>query len=152
MTDSSTGGSRFDPRFNPVFQPGYDPSLDARMPVVPDHPPDFLDSPAVAPASTGEPELPFATADAVDELPIVRRVDPYLIGLWALSVAFVGLGLITVRIIADTINRLNTTGGGVSFDYNLVLVYTIAAPLLVFLGLATATGTLFLLAARRRPR
>ena len=47
-------------------------------------------------------------------------------------------------------DRLNTTAGTTAFDYNLVLVYTIAAPLLVILGLATATATLFLLASRRR--
>lgn len=81
-------------------------------------------------------------------VPLPRRFDPYLVALWALSLAFIAAGLLVLRYIADRMERLSATGS--AFDYNLVLVYTIAAPLLVVLGLATATATLFLLAARRR--
>ena len=150
MTDITSGG-RFDPRFNPAFQPGYDPSVHAR--------------PSAEPERTGVPELvehPIPVVDAEpspsrtvhndprEDQPVSRRFDPYLVGLWALSLVFVGVGLLTVRYIADRMDRLNTTAGTTAFDYNLVLVYTIAAPLLVILGLATATATLFLLASRRR--
>lgn len=150
MTDITSGG-RFDPRFNPAFQPGYDPSVHAR--------------PSAEPERTGVPELvehPIAVVelepapsravhnDPREDQPVSRRFDPYLVGLWALSLVFVGVGLLTVRYIADRMDRLNTTAGTTAFDYNLVLVYTIAAPLLVILGLATATATLFLLASRRR--
>jgi hypothetical protein len=167
MTDSPTGG-RFDPRFNPAFQPGYDPSV--REPSVRDS--NVQDSnaqpqpPSVA-NRTSAPELiehPLSQDPAgsvtVDEWPlavggipgqqprIARRFDPYLSSLLALSVAFVSAGVLAIFLIADRMDRLS--GSGTAFDYNLVLVYTIAAPLLVVLGLATATATLFLLASRRR--
>ncbi|MHC5797763.1 hypothetical protein ACVXZ4_16560 [Lacisediminihabitans sp. FW035] len=151
MTDTSTGGG-FDPRFNPAFQPGYDPSVHARPPVVPDRAPapELIEHP-LSPEST--PAIPAATPTAgvagdPAESATPRRFDPYLASLWALSVVFVAAGLLVLRYIADRMDRLSATGS--AFDYNLVLVYTIAAPLLVVLGLATATGTLFLLAARRR--
>ncbi|MFM9919086.1 hypothetical protein [Lacisediminihabitans sp. H27-G8] len=151
MTDTSTGG-RFDPRFNPAFQPGYDPAVHESPPVVAERAPvpELVEHPlppvAAAPVSGAMPaQLPDEAT-----VPLARRFDPYLAALWALSVAFVAAGLLTVRYIADRMDRLNTTGGGSAFDYNLVLVYTIAAPLLVILGLATATATLFVLASRRR--
>ena len=151
MTDTSTGG-RFDPRFNPAFQPGYDPSVHARPPASPDRPPELIERP-LPPVSVSVPPGEPARArdpltDPAAEAPAARRFDPYLIGLWALSLAFIAAGLIILRYIADRMDRLSATGS--AFDYNLVLVYTIAAPLLVVLGLATATATLFVLAARRR--
>lgn len=152
MTDTSTGG-RFDPRFNPAFQPGYDPSVHARPPIAPGQPlatevVKNLLSPASAVAvSDGAPSAEISR-DPEQPIPIARRFDPYLAGLWALSIAFVAAGLLILRYIADRMERLSATGS--AFDYNLVLVYTIAAPLLVILGLATATATLFLLASRRR--
>ena len=150
MTDITSGG-RFDPRFNPAFQPGYDPSAHARPSAEPEHTgvPELIDNPI--PIVDSEPS-PYRTVqnDYREDQPVSRRFDPYLAGLWALSIVFVAAGLLTVRYIADRMDRLNTTAGTTAFDYNLVLVYTIAAPLLVILGLATATATLFLLASRRR--
>ena len=150
MTDISSSG-RFDPRFNPAFQPGYDPTVHAGPSVEPERSavPELVEHPM--PVRDAEPS-PFRTVhpDQEGEQPAPRRFDPYLVGLWALSLAFVAAGLLTVRYIADRMDRLNTTAGTTAFDYNLVLVYTIAAPLLVILGLATATATLFLLASRRR--
>lgn len=149
MTDTSTGG-RFDPRFNPAFQPGYDPSVHARPPVVPDRAPapELIEHP-FPPESTPAVSAPaVAGVTGEPQSPVTRRFDPYLVSLWALSLAFVAAGLLILRYIADRMDRLSATGS--AFDYNLVLVYTIAAPLLVVLGLATATATLFLLAARRR--
>ena len=162
MTDITPGG-RFDPRFNPAFQPGYDPSAHAHA--------QAQARPSAEPKRTGVPELienPIPMANSIpivnsepspsrtmyddprEDQPVSRRFDPYLSGLWALSIVFVAAGLLTVRYIADRMERLNTTAGTTAFDYNLVLVYTIAAPLLVILGLATGTATLFLLASRRR--
>ncbi len=150
MTDITSGG-RFDPRFNPAFQPGYDPSVHARPTAEPERTgvPELVEHPI--PVVDSEPS-PSRTVhnDPREDQPVFRRFDPYLVGLWALSLAFVAVGLLTVRYIADRMDRLNTTAGTTAFDYNLVLVYTIAAPLLVILGLATATATLFLLASRRR--
>ena len=150
MTDISSSG-RFDPRFNPAFQPGYDPSVDARPSAAPERTavPELVEHPM--PVMDAEPSA-FRTVhpDPGEDQPAPRRFDPYLAGLWALSLVFVAAGLLTIRYIADRMDRLNTTAGTTAFDYNLVLVYTIAAPLLVILGLATATATLFLLASRRR--
>jgi len=152
MTDTSTGG-RFDPRFNPAFQPGYDPSQAARTPVVATQAsaPELIGHPL--PPDPGSPvpdgESPAGvTGNLGEHLPAARRFDLYLAGLWALSLVFVAAGLLTIRYIADRMDGLSSSG--TAFDYNLVLVYTIAAPLLVILGLATATATLFLLASRRR--
>ena len=152
MTDPSTGG-RCDPRFNPAFQPGYDPSVHTRLPVVPHRAsvPELIEHPLppdpAGPVPEGEPPAGVA-GDPAEQLPVARRFDPYLAGLWALSLVFVAAGLLTIRYIANRMDRLSASGS--AFDYNLVLVYTIAAPLLVILGLATATATLFLLASRRR--
>ena len=150
MTDITSGG-RFDPRFNPAFQPGYDPSVHARPTAEPERTgvPELVEHPI--PVVDSEPP-PSRTVhnDPREDQPVFGRFDPYLVGLWALSLVFVAVGLLTVRYIADRMDRLNTTAGTTAFDYNLVLVYTIAAPLLVILGLATATATLFLLASRRR--
>ncbi len=161
MTDTSTGG-RFDPRFNPAFQPGYDPGVHAQPSDAPERSvasvpvenplpvaqaPSRVPAPASVPSPVPSESVP---ADQTDEQAAVRRFDPYLSGLWALSVVFVATGLLTLRYIADRMDRLSAAAGTTAFDYNLVLVYTIAAPLLVTLGLATATGTLFLLASRRR--
>ncbi|MES2093690.1 MAG: hypothetical protein V4531_07755 [Actinomycetota bacterium] len=161
MTDTSTGG-RFDPRFNPAFQPGYDPGVHALPPDAPErsvaaapveNPLPVAQAPSrvsvPAPVTTSVP-AESVPADPTDEQAAVRRFDPYLAGLWALSVVFVAAGLLTMRYISDRMDRLSSAAGATAFDYNLVLVYTIAAPLLVTLGLATATGTLFLLAFRRR--
>jgi hypothetical protein len=83
-----------------------------------------------------------------EEVPLSHRFDAYLIALWAVSVAFVAGGLAVVGYISERLDKLTLTDGGNGFDYYLLQVYTIAAPLLVLLGLATAVGTLFLLAAR----
>jgi hypothetical protein len=158
MTDTSTGG-RFDPRFNPAFQPGYDPSVHARAPDAPlragapelaEHPLPVATTPSSEAAPTRSAPSRSTPSELADEPAAVRRFDPYLAGLWLLSVVFVAAGLLTVRYVADRMDRLSTAAGTTAFDYNLVLVYTMAAPLLVTLGLATATGTLFLLASRRR--
>jgi hypothetical protein len=152
MTDTSTGG-RFDPRFNPAFQPGFDPSQHTRPPAVANRAsaPELVEHPL--PPDAGGPvsdsESPADVAGNLGEhLPGARRFDPYLAGLWALSLVFIAAGLLTIRYIANRMDGLSASG--TAFDYNLVLVYTIAAPLLVILGLATATATLFLLASRRR--
>jgi hypothetical protein len=88
----------------------------------------------------------------VEEEPLSRRFDAYLVCLWVVSVAFVASGLAVVTYISQRLDKLSLTDGGNGFDYYLLQVYTIAAPLLVLLGLATAVGTLFLLAGRHGRR
>jgi hypothetical protein len=116
MTDTSTGGS-FDPRFNPAFQPGYDPSQHARPPVVADRAsaPELIEHPLALPPDPGglvpDGALPAGASGNLGEyLPVARRFDPYLIGLWALSLVFVAAGLFTIRYIADRMDGLSASG------------------------------------------
>ena len=74
--------------------------------------------------------------------------NPFLLALWVLSAAFIGGGLYLLRYIGDRLDSLNTAGGGNSSDYYLLQAYTVGAPALIVLGLATATGTIFLFAVR----
>lgn len=180
MTDSSTGGGgmdpSFDPRFDPAFQPGYDPRVHGQVSIGPSEPRleaqpdpgresvDRTALPVGSGADSGRADAggtdtrgAYASSAAGPTLAEtettgsgIRRFDPYLIALWIVSAAFVASGLLVVRYIADRLDTLNATGGGGTFNYYLLQVYTIGAPLLILLGFATATGTLFVLAARRR--
>ncbi|MCU1585260.1 MAG: hypothetical protein JWM49_1816 [Microbacteriaceae bacterium] len=192
MTNSSSGGSGFDPRFDPAFQPGYKPEVHGQgsRPFAPapgvDLPPAtgapgrgeghgdrWRDDPRQADPEApdtraAEPQAPVPRAPesreadpravgprsrdrdhGPEEGPTSRRVDAYLMALWVVSLAFVAGGLAVVGYISERLDKLSLTDGGNGFDYYLLQVYTIAAPLLVLLGLATAVGTLFLLAGRR---
>jgi hypothetical protein len=136
----------FDPRFDPAYQPGFDPSkhTPAAMPA-----PDNADvgvAPAEAPAETITiaPAAPVAPNPA----PGAPRRNPLLVILWTLSALFVASGFYGFRLIGDRVTALGSTGGFGGADYYLLQSYVILAPLLIVLGLATAVGTLFLLAAR----
>jgi hypothetical protein len=167
MTESSAGSSGFDPRFNPAFQPGYDPRLHGAP--QPDSGSETLSADqrqneqvadalpsVIAPPSTADlgplvrPTLSASSRpeDEVDASPIRIR-EPFLIALWAVSAVFIVGGVGLLRYLTDRLNALTTSGGGDASDYSLLRTFEIGAPLLVVLGLATATGTLFLLAARR---
>ncbi len=156
MTESAGGSPRFDPRFDPAYQPGYDPKTDGR--------PDQREQPRTSEPRIHETETPqiggFAPSAASPEIRDValetaasRRINPFLIAIWVVSVLFIAAGLALLTYIGDRLNALNTSGGGASTDYYLLNSYSTGAPLLVVLGLATATGSLFLLANRyaRRP-
>lgn len=166
MTEPSAGSPGFDPRFDPAFQPGYDPQLhgaptrdssgdepaakagigdpvaDARLNLL--TPPAAESAPLRAPLS-----VPSRSGDEPAPTPIRIR-EPYLVALWAVSAVFIVAGVSLLRYMTDRLNALTTSGGGDASDYSLLRAFEIGAPLLIVLGLATATGTLFLLAARRR--
>ncbi|HAM25947.1 MAG TPA: hypothetical protein DCP11_04375 [Microbacteriaceae bacterium] len=155
MSQTPSDGPGFDPRFDPAFQPGYDPSVHghaAPKPEATGAPTDRVERaqprvvPENRPARAESDPSTGSDADAFEPPP--RRLNPFLLALWALSAAFIGLGLYLLRFIGDRLDSLNTVGGGNSSDYYLLQAYTVGAPLLIVLGLATATGTLFLYAAR----
>ncbi|TXN30332.1 hypothetical protein [Lacisediminihabitans profunda] len=149
MTGASRDEPGFDPRFDPAFQPGYDPTLHGRE----QRPPveSNVDR-SVRTAPLVEPGQPIAveeeSAAAAEPETTSRRPNVFVVALWALSAVFIGTGLYLLRFISDRLDSLNTSGGGGSSDYYLLQAYTMAAPMLIVLGLATATGTLFLFAAR----
>ena len=135
----------FDPRFDPAFQPGYDPKKTQRV------------TRSVTPAEPEEPVGEVYVAPPISELPApsaprqtltLRNTNPLLITLWVLSAVFVATGIYALRLIGDRVTQLGASGGFGGADYYLLQAYTIGAPLLIVLGLATATGTIFLLAAR----
>lgn len=148
MTGASRDEPGFDPRFDPAFQPGYDPIVHGReqRPAAPNVEPGARTPPTVAP----EPPIAVDEEPAVgaDAATAVRRPNVFLLALWVLSAIFIGAGLYLLHFISDRLDSLNTSGGGGSSDYYLLQAYTMGAPMLITLGLATATGTLFLFAAR----
>lgn len=174
----SGNASAFDPRFNPAFQPGYDPEGTFTDETVPRPAPlvasaaNVSEGPSrMASELAGLPILELGVpivvdvdvdADAAGASPAEmtndvkhgvanRSRDPYLMVLWLISAIFIAGGLLVVGYIRQRLSALNISGGGSGFDYYLLQVYTVAAPLLVLLGLATTVGTLFICAARRRP-
>ena len=170
---SDTGGSDFDPRFDPAFQPGFDPgrhpaerrvrsgsasasgstsasgsapderSASAAQRIVP--PPSELPEPISVPDHADQ-----AVVD--DDDVASSRPEPMLVALWIVSAVFVAAGIYGLRLIGDRVSSLTSSGGFGGADYYLLQAYTFGAPMLIVLGLATATGTLFLLAARRLRR
>ena len=155
---SDTGGSDFDPRFDPAFQPGFDP----------DRHPTVARSRGTAPSPSSsaqrfpvglppEGELPEPIrvpdvsegASAQEDALTPSRPEPLLVALWIVSAVFVAAGIYGLRLIGDRVSSLTSSGGFGGADYYLLQAYTFGAPMLIVLGLATATGTLFLLAARR---
>ncbi len=151
--------SDFDPRFDPAFQPGYDPTkhgssrprtAQKRQPQQ-QQPDAFAPTIGIAPRSS-EVEAPAAVTSqqpVADAQPAAAPArNPLLIVLWVISALLVVAGLYGLRIIADRVSLLAANGGFGGSDYYLLQSYTIIAPLLIVLGLATAIGTLFLVAAR----
>jgi hypothetical protein len=145
----SLSDSDFDPRFDPAFQPGYDPSKHA--PAAPRRPKEprrqVQQQDEYIPPPTDEPVRPAITS-LHDGPPVRRVVNPLVIVLWALSALFVVMGIYGLQLIGERVTALGANGSFGSADYYLLQAYTFGAPLLIVLGLATATGTVFLLAAR----
>ncbi|MET0806872.1 MAG: hypothetical protein ABWX66_01885 [Lacisediminihabitans sp.] len=174
MTNSTD--SEFDPRFDPAFQPGFDPARHVAQPTAPGRSPQKAPAtqraqPAQSPltdASALAAHTPTPRVVAVDPLapaqpassaePITtaevyaaaRRIDPYLIALWVISAVLIGAGIYSLRLIGDRITALTSSGDFGGPGYYLLQAFTIGAPMLIVLGLATAVGTVFLLAARGR--
>ncbi len=157
--------SAFDPRFDPAFQRGYDgpagepartsparPAPEARTAPVRSSP-DPRTMPVVASDSGGDPaavsrapeRMPSFDDDAPDEER--RRVNPWFIALAALSAALILGGLYLVSQLRDLFAN---TQNSADFDYVVLQVMIIGAPILIGLGIATAIGLLFALALRRR--
>jgi hypothetical protein len=132
--------SDIDPRFNPAYQPGFDPSKHVAAPPAP-----------VAPAIVEEP-VPVERFETVPEVTPARRRNPLLVTLWVLSALLVASGVYGLQLIGDRVAVLGSTGGFGGADYYLLQSYVILAPLLIGLGIATALGTLFVLAVRWKPK
>lgn len=154
----------FDPRFDAAFQPGYDPTKHAASAVtVTAHEPVHLSQPAglrvesaagpagpaeAVPVSVPVPAEGAAIESAASAQP--KRRNPLLVSLWIISAVLVAIGAYGLRLIADRVNSLGTSGGFGEADYYLMQAYTVLSPLLITLGIATAIGTVFLLALRSR--
>ncbi len=162
MSDSN--GTEFDPRFDPAFQPGFDPEQHpARR-----RPPRPAQNPVASTAPQGDLPEPIVVPDVEATMPEETgsggvagvgasdggsaRPEPLLVALWIVSAVFVAAGIYGLRLIGDRVSSLTSSGGFGGADYYLLQAYTFGAPMLIVLGLATATGTLFLLAARRLRR
>jgi hypothetical protein len=169
MAKDDADGSQFDPRFDPAFQPGYDPDrtpaqaaprrsperqfpqqVDAYASSQIQAPPQGTADPgAVAVIGAVSVSGPAVASSSTTDQPTRRRVsNPLTIALWILSAVFVAAGISGLRLIGDRVTRLGANGGFGGADYYLLQSYTVGAPMLIVLGLATATGTLFLYAAR----
>ena len=168
MAKDDASGSQFDPRFDPAFQPGYDPNrtpasgsprraperqsqqqADAYAPfesTAPSHPADPGAVTVIGGVSVqGQVVAPNSEADQPER----RRIsNPLTIALWILSAVFIAAGLFGLRLIGDRVTQLGANGGFGGADYYLLQSYTVGAPMLIVLGLATATATLFLYAVR----
>ena len=162
MTNSTD--SEFDPRFDPAYQPGFDPArhaspspsapriqtqqqTDAFQPAAQTAPSRVVAVDPLAPAQQVSTPEPISPAEVVAA---VRRVDRYLVALWVISAVLVGGGIYSLRLIGDRIAALTSSGDFGGPGYYLLQAFTIGAPMLIVLGLATAVGTVFLLAARSR--
>lgn len=124
----------FDPRYDPAFQRGWD------GPVAP------VASETKRPA---EPErivvVPErAAVEAEDDEPR-RRLNPYLIVLGAVSIALVVAGVWMASRVSEGFSE---QGPSTQVDYAVLQVLMIASPVTALLGVATAVGIIFLLAAR----
>ncbi len=126
----------FDPRYDPAFQRGWD------GPAAP------VTSPAPRPA---EPERivvapeRVSADEGVDGDESRRRLNPFLIVLGVVSIALVVAGVWMASRVSDGFSQ---QGPSTQVDYALLQVLMIASPVTTLLGVATAVGILFLLAAR----
>ena len=104
------------------------------------------------PVTTGGPTVPEAEEEA-DAPASGKRLarNPFVIALWSISAVFVLTGAGFTRLLTDAGAALNSSSTP-AFDFFLVSSLVFAAPLLIVLGLAIATATLFLFAARWRGR
>ncbi|MCU1420651.1 MAG: hypothetical protein JWN36_302 [Microbacteriaceae bacterium] len=146
---SGSEGNDFDPRFDPAFQPGFDPGQHPTGRRTPRPAAPEPVAPALLPEPIAVPDLDETTPAPADEPVASGRPEPLLVTLWIVSAVFVAAGIYGLRLIGDRVSSLTSSGGFGGADYYLLQAYTFGAPMLIVLGLATATGTLFLLAARR---
>ena len=129
----------FDPRYDPAFQRGWDGPA---APVTSEAPrraePERI---VVAPQRVSVEE----GVDGVDGDEGRRRPNPFLIVLGVVSIALVVAGVWMASRVSDGFSQ---QGPSTQVDYALLQVLMIASPVTTLLGVATAVGILFLLAAR----
>lgn len=166
-SDREAQRARFDPRFDPAFQPGYDPKNDpaiaARSGSRFAAPPSAFVDPRyeVAPSVTAATSAPASPAvspppattvqreqtaqdQAADEAP-ARGVNPFVVVLWVVSAVFFAGGVMGLRALPGLEQAASSSPGA---SYFVLQVYAYGYPLLIALGLATATGLLFFHASR----
>jgi hypothetical protein len=163
MEAAVTEKARFDPRFNPAFQRGFDasaqrarranqtPSLSAEDVVygrsprleVPAPPPPPVERAQDAPESAAEGEESAA-----------RGRNPFLLVLWALSVAFVVGPLALILGPGSTGFNYYGSAGPDAGTVALMQLVAVLCPAMITVGLATMSGLLFWHAAawKRRAR
>jgi len=155
----------FDPRFDPAFQRGYDGPTTvapARSPLVPQQRESLISKPPVArteipaapvaqqvspttPVSSQQGHILVEPSDEVIDEPETRRFNPFLVALLAVAVLLVGGGLYLTSRLGEFYAN---TQSSASYDYITLQVMTIAAPMLIVLGIATGVGVLFIYAVR----
>ena len=161
MTDRGSDTSRFDPRFDPAFQPGYDPrnrpDVRPASPYSPTRPSPAplvsaaspaAASPAVAETVAAEPvpvpiDEPAVAGDGpTDDGASGRTRNPFVVALWLVSAVFFAGGVGLLRTLPAIEEGVRTSSQ--SFDFFFLQALMIGSPMLIVLGLATATGVLFL--------
>jgi hypothetical protein len=163
----ATGDSNdFDPRFNPAFQRGFDgagPATEYRAPApraaerVYDAPVTRTAVPATAvaaqvamPPAAGAPAQPQVRPviqeqmDATTQAAPVRRFNPFLVALAAVSVALVAGGAWGVQVARAPFLQTNASAGTDFVGLQMLILF---APLAIILGIATAVGIAFFYAA-----
>jgi hypothetical protein len=161
MSDDKSGS--IDPRFDPAFQRGFDGAVTTtrRRPTA--------GTPSVVPAQQSvarppAPEYPAQTAatpptpapatvdDMLEPVEVEESpggVNPFIVSLWIVAALLVIGGGYLVQWARST---FLTQSLSTDIDYVTIEIVKYGAPLLVFLGLATALGLVFLYAARWQRR
>jgi hypothetical protein len=135
----SNDRSTFDPRFDPAFQRGFDGEVESILTERVSEP--AIIEPVLSSPAVTEPQLiEISEPDAR-----VRRINPFLIALGAVSVVLITGGLYLVSRLREFFDSSQTTS---DFDFVTLQVLLYAAPLIVVLGLATAIGLVFIAAVR----
>lgn len=158
----SDDAGKFDPRFDPAFQRGFDgptravarEKLQPTSAVAPSvaitsppparaAEPDAVDR--VAEGASGQQRIVVEPTDYLDDEPTGRRLNPFLIALVAAAVVLIGGGLYLTSRLGELFAN---PGESSQYDYITLQVMTIAAPMLIVLGIATGVGVLFIYAVR----
>lgn len=148
----SDEASKFDPRFDPAFQRGFDgPTSAVARPVVREV---VADAPTEVPretaaAASGHERIIVEPAELLAGEPTSRRPNPFLLGLLGSAVLLIGGGFWLISRLSDL---FSTSQGSADYDYITLQAMTIAAPMLIVLGIATGLGVAFVYAVRyKRP-
>jgi len=150
----SDEASKFDPRFDPAFQRGFDGKTQAtpREKLQPTSVFAPVAAPPARPVAAAQPEAVQAVnrvvvepTEIVDDEGEARRVNPFLIALLAAAVLLIGGGIYLVSRLGEMFANPSASS---QYDYITLQALTIAAPMLIVLGVATAIGVLFIYAVR----